>query len=196
MLPPGIKGFSMKETRMQLFNQSSKSQLNLILIFSQFPLFIDLFCTVINLLHKRNEGNITAATESVNKVFYISLRRDLNIIFSFLSSINFLRILNYSQSFQEQVVNFLSVIILSEKKALNIAVYTWIYFNILVHMVYMVQILYSAPIHLFQLSRFEWEAPVSRRQLPLSCNSLNLPFWDDPGLDVRYLWIFQINHTF
>ena len=34
LLPPGIKGFSMKETRMQLFNQNGKSQLNLILIFS------------------------------------------------------------------------------------------------------------------------------------------------------------------
>ena len=34
LLPPGIKGFSMKETRMQLFNQNGKSQLNSILIFS------------------------------------------------------------------------------------------------------------------------------------------------------------------
>ena len=24
----------------------------------------------------------------------------------------------------------------------------------------------------------------------------NLPFWDHPGLDVRYLWIFQVDHTF
>ena len=34
LLPPGIKWLSMKETRMQLFNQNGKSQLNLILIFS------------------------------------------------------------------------------------------------------------------------------------------------------------------
>ena len=39
LLPRGIKGISMKETRMQLFNQNGKSQLNLILIFSQFSLF-------------------------------------------------------------------------------------------------------------------------------------------------------------
>ena len=26
--------------------------------------------------------------------------------------------------------------------------------------------------------------------------SWNLPFWDDPGLNVRYLWIFQVDHTF
>ena len=26
--------------------------------------------------------------------------------------------------------------------------------------------------------------------------SWNLPFWDDSGLNVRYLWIFQVDHTF
>ena len=26
--------------------------------------------------------------------------------------------------------------------------------------------------------------------------SWNLPFWDDPGLNVRYLRIFQVDHTF
>ena len=24
----------------------------------------------------------------------------------------------------------------------------------------------------------------------------NLPIWDDPGLNVRYLWILQVHHTF
>ena len=155
------------------------------------------------MLQKRNEGNTATATEGVKKLCYINLRHDLNIIFSFLSSVNFLRIPNYLQSSQEQMVIFSSVIILSEKKPLNIAVYTWIYFNIfshnlfdLVHMVYVVQILYSAPIHMLRFSPFEREASVSRRKLLPLFNSWNLPFWDDPGLYVRYLWIFQINHTF
>ena len=26
--------------------------------------------------------------------------------------------------------------------------------------------------------------------------SRNLPFWDDPVLNVKYLWIFQVDHTF
>ena len=38
LLPPGIKRLIMKETRIQLFNQNCLSQLNLILVFSQFPL--------------------------------------------------------------------------------------------------------------------------------------------------------------
>ena len=24
----------------------------------------------------------------------------------------------------------------------------------------------------------------------------NLPFWDDPDLNVRYLWVFQVDHSF
>ena len=56
------------------------------------------------------------------------------LIFWFLS--NFLRILNYSQSFQEQVVMFSSVIILSEKKTLNIAVFT--YFDIFLSIIYLI----------------------------------------------------------
>ena len=27
-------------------------------------------------------------------------------------------------------------------------------------------------------------------------SSWNLPFWDNAGLNVRFLWIFQVNHTF
>ena len=30
----------------------------------------------------------------------------------------------------------------------------------------------------------------------LSVNFKNLPFWDDSGLNARYLWIFQVDHTF
>ena len=51
--------------------------------------FLDLLCTVIHLLQKTNEGNTTAAKKGVKKVFYINLPRDLNIIFWFLSSVNF-----------------------------------------------------------------------------------------------------------
>ena len=51
LLPPGIKGLRMKEIRMQVFNQNYTSQLNLILIFSQVPLFVVL--TVLK-LSKRN----------------------------------------------------------------------------------------------------------------------------------------------
>ena len=42
---------------------------------------------------------------------------------------------------------------------------------------------------MFQLSRFERVAPVSR-----FCS--NLPFRDYPGLIVRSLWDFQVNHNF
>ena len=43
-------------------------------------------------------------------------------------------------------------------------------------------------------SRFEQEAPVLRGRPPVS--SWNLLFWDDPGLNVKHLWIFQVDHTF
>ena len=28
------------------------------------------------------------------------------------------------------------------------------------------------------------------------CPSGNLLFWEDPDLNIKYLWIFQVNHTF
>ena len=73
----------------------------------------------------------------VKKVYYINFRRDLNIIFWFLSSVKFLRTLNYSQLFQEQVAIFSSVIILSEKKNTEYSC-TWIYFNIFLSMIYLI----------------------------------------------------------
>ena len=46
-------------------------------------------------------------------------------------------------------------------------------------------------------------SPVLNGGLPLSEGSArppvyywNLTFWDDPGLNVRYLWIFQVDHIF
>ena len=46
-------------------------------------------------------------------------------------------------------------------------------------------------------------SPVLNGGLPLSEGSArppvyywNLPFWDDPDLNVRYLWIFQVDHIF
>ena len=89
------------------------------------------------MLQKTNEGSTTAAKEGVKKVFYINLQHDLNIIFWFLSSVNFLRILNYSQSFQEQVMIFSSVIIPSEKKNTECSC-TWIYFNIFLSIIYFI----------------------------------------------------------
>ena len=50
----------------------------------------------------------------------------------------FLRILNYSQSFQEQVVTFSSVIILSEKEKNTEYSCTWIYLNIFLYIVYFI----------------------------------------------------------
>ena len=46
-------------------------------------------------------------------------------------------------------------------------------------------------------------SPILNGRLPFSLGSSrshvyfwNLPFWDDPGLNVRYLWILQVHHTF
>ena len=49
---------------------------------------------------------------------------------------------------------------------------------------------------MFQLSRFEQEAPVLRGQLPSSRFFQKLPFWDDPGFNVRSLRVFQVDPTF
>ena len=35
-----------------------------------------------------------------------------------------------------------------------------------------------------------------QRAAPSSRLLLKIPFWDDPGLNVRYLWIFQVDHIF
>ena len=40
--------------------------------------FLDLFCTVINLLQKTNEGNTKARKEGIKKFFYINFQPDLN----------------------------------------------------------------------------------------------------------------------
>ena len=53
--------------------------------------------------------------------------------------------------------------------------------------------------HMLQLSRFDREAPVLRRQLQSSrppVSSWNLRLWDDLSLNVRPLWTFQVDHTF
>ena len=52
---------------------------------------------------------------------------------SFLAEVTF----NYSQSFQEHVVMFSSVIILSEKKNTEYSC-TWIYFNIFLFIIYLI----------------------------------------------------------
>ena len=49
---------------------------------------------------------------------------------------------------------------------------------------------------MFQLSHFEWEAPVWKEWLLLPVSSWNLLFWDYSGLNVRSLWIFQVNSNF
>ena len=54
---------------------------------------------------------------------------------------------------------------------------------------------------MFQLSYFEWEASVLRGQLPSSLSFLKslVLWWDDWWSwlgNVRYLWIFQVDHIF
>ena len=59
------------------------------------------------------------------------------LLSSFLSNLNFLRIYNYSQSFQEQVVVFSSVIILSENKHAEYSC-TRVYFNVFLSIIYLI----------------------------------------------------------
>ena len=99
------------------------------------------------------------------------MQRDLNIIFWFLSSVNFLRTLNYSQSFPEQVVIFSNVIItVREKNAESICIL--IYFNNFLPIIYLIWCIWFTWCKSFTLPPsyvltlcFEWKAPASRRQL-------------------------------
>lgn len=51
--------------------------------------------------------------------------------------------------------------------------------------------------HMLQLFCFEWEVLSfweDSSRIPIS--SWNLPFWDEPSLNIRCLWILRVNHTF
>ena len=51
-------------------------------------------------------------------------------------------------------------------------------------------------LHMFQLFRFEREAPFWKDTSRPPGPSWNLPLWDNPGLNFRYLWIFQVDTLF
>ena len=63
-----------------------------------------------------NESNTAIAKEDVKKGFLQNLWIDMNIDLLVFIKCKFLRILNYSQSFQEQLVTFSTVIILSDNE--------------------------------------------------------------------------------
>ena len=91
------------------------------------------------MLQNTNNSNTTAAKEGHRKVFCRICNVIWTLIFWFLSSANFLRTLNYSQSFREQVVMFSSVIILSEKKNTEYE----LYLNLFQHFPFIIYLIWS-----------------------------------------------------
>ena len=83
---------------------------------------------------------------------------------------------------------------------------TWIYLNIFLSIIYLIWCIWFTWCKSFTLyppsyvSTLQFWMSGSRFQKVASSlpfvYSWNLPLWDDPGLDVRYLWIFQVDHTF
>ena len=129
--------------------------------------FLDPLCAVINLLQKRNDGNSTAATEGVKNVFSMTLQRDRNIIFCFLSSVNFLRILKYLQSFQEQVVIFSSVIIYCQRKKHWIRLYIPEFISTFFSIIYLIWCIWFTWCKSFTLPPFIcFNSPVLNERLP------------------------------
>ena len=91
---------------------------------SIFLRFLDPLCTVLHLLQKTNQGNITAVKDDVKKVFYRIWDVIWTLIFWFLSIAIFLRILNWCSQVQLNC---------QRKKTLN-----KIYFNIFLSIIYLI----------------------------------------------------------